>query len=74
MFKSMMRPDLVIFSKLNIDRDLRLPSTVEPLGIQDFSSQRSVGSFVVSVLPRAPGADLHRLDPAFSVNPGDEQQ
>ena len=57
-----MRSDLVILPEPHIDGDLGLFCAVEPLGIQDFSSQRSVEALVVSVLPRAAWIDLHRLD------------
>ncbi len=60
-----MGPDLVVLSKPLINHVLGLKGCTEPFSIKDFTAQRSVEAFVISVLPRCSGVDPDRLGPDF---------
>ena len=61
--------DVVVLFEPFVDDGLRLLEGREPLGIEDLASERSVKSFVVSVLPGASWIDLNGLDTG-SLEPG----
>ena len=58
-----MWPDSIVLFQPDIDDDLSLFNCREPFGVEDFSSERSIEPFIVTVLPRTAGIDLYRLDP-----------
>ncbi len=57
-----MWPDTIVLPEPGIDDSLRLIERSKPLGIQDFTAQRSIEAFIVSILPRATRIDAQRLD------------
>ena len=60
-----MRPDVVVLSEPLIDDALCLSGCCKPFGVEDFATQRSVKSLIVSILPRRARVDVNRLDPDF---------
>jgi len=58
----MVRSELVVLPKPNIDSDLGLPCGVEPFCVEHFFSQGAVKAFVIPIFPRAAWIDLHWFD------------
>ena len=50
-----MWPDSIVLFQPDIDDDLSLFNCREPFGVEDFSSERSIEPFIVTVLPRTAG-------------------
>ena len=57
-----MRSCVVVLSEPVIDGDLRLLGRGDPLRIEDFSAQRAIKPFIVSVLLGRSGIDANWLD------------
>ena len=60
-----MRADVIVLFEPLIDDALCLSGCCKPFGVEDFATQRSVKSLIVSILPGGPGVDVNRLDPDF---------
>ena len=61
-----MRPNTIVLPEPGIDDGLSLVERGKPLGIQDFTAQRSIEAFIVSILPRATGINAQWLDADFA--------
>ena len=60
-----MRPDFVILFEPLIDDGLSVAGCTKPFGIENFSAERSVEAFVISVRPKIAPLELffHGLTP-----------
>jgi|TARA_Y100001001_G_scaffold76739_1_gene74641 hypothetical protein len=58
-----MRPDTIVLSEPCVDDGLGLIERDKPLGVQDFTAQRSIEAFIVSIFPKT--SDMLKRDISY---------